>query len=77
MKKQKTILEWLEQAKNEGYEWADAAIKYMGEANTRNCQPNTRESSLSDAVDSVRWDETSEGFNFWESIWATLKNEGK
>ena len=62
----KTVMEWLEQAKAEGYPWADAAI---ANCDTDVFTLNRPHSSLSTALCAAfAWDESSEGYEFWREI---------
>jgi len=80
MSNNKTVLEWLEQAKKDGYPWADAAIN-----NAKSCVsaiPNIKSApcdtiafKLSEAVGSFYWKVTSEGHDFWDEIYFELVNE--
>ena len=62
-----TVLQWLEQAKAEGHEWADAAIE-----NTLNDKPFTGDNkcvSLSDALGGgFNWSESPQGIIYWSNI---------
>lgn len=62
MNQEKTILEWLQQAKAGGYEWADAAIA--------NCRVKSAvvESMAKAVYWGFVWGETPEGGNFWLGI---------
>ena len=66
----KPILEWLNEAKQQGYEWADAAI--------RNYDPKvsgpTNAKSLTDAIFfACGWLNSPEGDAFWKSVTDSLK----
>lgn len=70
----KTILEWLEEAKQQGYDWADAAI--------RNYDPNfllkypSDVDSLSDTlIFAFSWDKSPEGRDYWEPIVDKLRED--
>ena len=70
MKTIKTILEWLNEAKEQGYEWADAAI--------RNYNPDfttvKERKSLRDALaGAFAWDKSPEEHNYWEGVSASLR----
>ena len=61
----KTILEWLNEAKQQGYEWADAAI--------RNYDPNfvpiNEANSLIHAIgNAFSWGSSPEKYEYWEKI---------
>lgn len=65
----RTILEWLNEAKQQGYEWADAAI--------RNYNPDffRKENvlSLSDALlHAFNWKSTPEKDTYWESVFDSI-----
>lgn len=66
----KTILEWLNEAKHQGHEWADAAI--------RNHDPNFFKKknvlSLSDALlHAFNWDVAPEKDGYWESVFDSIE----
>lgn len=71
--KQKTILEWLQLAKELGYDWADAAIA--------NCDKYKRESTrmnMSNALtNAFDWTLSKEGFVFWDNIFDSLQNNNQ
>ncbi len=74
MAEQKTILEWLEQAKSEGYEWADAAIERVNI--DRPFTGNAQAFSLSDALNGgFVWPDSE--FDFWQSLVKDLEEQGK
>lgn len=59
----KTVMEWLEEAKEQGYPWADAAIA--------NCDPIAADNDADSISDSLWgafcWSESPEGFEFWKA----------
>ncbi len=65
----KTVIEWLEKAKVDGFEWADAAIN--------NCDKWAKtepETSLPEALKGAFWWKMSpEGDSFWRKIYESLK----
>lgn len=65
----KTILEWLNEAKEQGYEWADAAI--------RNYDPkfsNLSYNSLYEALaGAFIWRASPEGHTYWEGVSESLR----
>ena len=66
----RTIEQWLEKAKEDGYEWADAAI--------RNYDPNYFKKknvlSLSDALlHAFNWDAVPEKNGYWESVFDSIE----
>lgn len=65
----KTILKWLEEAKQQGYDWADAAIRnYDPEFSGLN---NVK--SLTDAIFfAFHWPNSPEGDAFWKSVTDSL-----
>lgn len=71
-----TVLQWLEQAKADGHEWADAAIQ-----NTLNDDPFTGNSecnSLSSAlVKGFFWGLTKQGAKYWSEIRSKISNQQK
>ena len=76
MKQLKTILEWLEQAKKEGYEWADAAI--ANEQDQSIAVNFEMADSYSDAiVMGFSWNQTPQGVDFWLSVATELQEKGK
>lgn len=61
---QKTILEWFQYAKEQGYDWADAAIANCDE----DCK-NERTLNLTLAICyAFIWNKSPEGSEFWEKI---------
>ena len=72
MKKVKTVLDWLNEAKEQGYEWADAAIYNVNNGRTcagEKCNPSKVCSSLRNALDAFDWGESSQTFSFWEKVY--------
>lgn len=66
----KTILEWLNEAKKKGYDWADAAIE-------NNINPEVYASSLSEALESAFvWADSPEERQYWFEIDRDLREEG-
>ena len=76
---EKTVLEWFEQAKAEGYEWADKAIYNAHNAPTSEgpdkdiCYKDQIKISLSHALSAFWWKKTNEGFGFWDKIYEEIK----
>lgn len=75
MKNEKTVIEWLNEAKEQGYEWADAAIE--------NCKTyshfkgNSPAESLSKSLSqSCVWVDTPEKHSFWQAIHDDLQIKG-
>jgi len=69
----KTILEWLQQAKADGYEWADAAIE-----NAITELSDLEEISLSEALaGAFEWGSSEQGHEYWKKIYVNLVNSGK
>jgi len=66
MKQQsKTILEWFEEARAAGHEWADAAIEYCHQFRTTDKEAK----SLSVALyDGFAWNKTAQGVCFWAYV---------
>ena len=65
----KTILEWLEEAKQQGYDWADAAI--------RNYNPNyaiiKETKTLSAAlIKAFSWGKSPEDYPYWDRVYEIL-----
>ena len=77
---EKTVLEWLEQAKTDGYEWADKAIynAHNTLSSERGCDTSIPcikgeiKGSLKNAINSFWWEKTEEGFEFWNEIYESL-----
>lgn len=66
----KTIKQWFEQAKEQGYEWADSALDY---AQSHADLEKLMTDSLKNAIDSgFCWEDTEEGEDYWFDIWKTL-----
>ena len=66
----KTIKQWFEQAKEQGYEWADSALQY---AQNHAYLEKLMTDSLKNAIDSgFCWEDTEEGEDYWFDIWKTL-----
>jgi len=66
----KTIKQWFEQAKEQGYEWADSALDY---AQNHADLEKLMTDSLKNAIDSgFCWEDTEEGEDYWFDIWKTL-----
>ena len=66
----KTILEWLNEAKKQGYEWADAAIK-------NNKNPKAYTNSLSEALETAFvWADSPEKRKYWFKIDQGLRGGG-
>ena len=71
----KTILEWLNEAKEQGYEWADAAIRNY-DPKFADFGENKQLDTLSDALDGAfDWQDNPEGEDFWVKIHMDLVNE--
>ena len=63
----KTIKQWFEQAKEKGYEWADAALDY---AQNNSFLEDSMVDCLQDAVaDGFSWEDTEEGEDYWFEVW--------
>jgi len=70
----KKILEWLEQAKADGYEWADEAIENA----MHHGLGHVDEISLSEALaGAFEWESSKQGHEYWEKIYVNLVNSGK
>ena len=66
----KTILEWLEWAKEQGYEWADAAIRnYDPEFTNR----KERESLKEALYGAFYWERSPENKEFWHGVSESLR----
>lgn len=67
----KTVIEWLEQAKADGYPWAQSAINQVDKDKYMQCN------SLSHAVGNFAyWEETKEGRQYWDAIQYGLIKKG-
>lgn len=67
MKESKTAREWFLQAKAEGHEWADEALREHGKMPP--CDKRKRFHSLRNALfGAFTWRRTSAGYDFWEKI---------
>lgn len=64
----KTTRQWFEQAKSEGYEWAEQALKNMDNDDTW--------LRLSDALFSFSWYDSPQGDVYWTEIWDNLFERG-
>lgn len=61
------VIDWLMWAKEIGFEWADSAIEQKADS-------VGLWASLSAAIDAAFWyDDTKEGFDFWDTIEKSLK----
>ena len=73
MNNRKTVIEWLNEAKQQGYDWADAAIE-----NCKKDKPYTGNSvatSLSDAIGGgFVW--PAKKVSYWENIFNELEQKG-
>jgi hypothetical protein len=70
MNQLKTNLDWFEEARAAGHEWADAAVF--------NCREQglleELEGSLREALfGAFFWDETTQGHRFWSNVHDTLR----
>ena len=66
----KTILEWLNEAKEQGYEWADAAIRnYDPKFTTR----KERESIKEALYGAFSWERSPEKKEFWHGVSESLR----
>ena len=66
----KTILEWLNEAKEQGYEWADAAIRnYDPKFTTR----KERESLKEALYGAFSWERSPEKKEFWHGVSESLR----
>lgn len=69
----KTIKQWFEEAKEQGYEWADAALQYT-ENHAKEFPEELVADSLQDAVaDGFIWDKTDEKQDYWFEVYKTLR----
>jgi len=69
-KESKTALEWFEEAKQKGHEWAQLAINNISKDSPREYPSISKALALSFA-----WDQTPEGVEFWfklhDVVWTT------
>lgn len=70
---EKTVLQWLEQAKAEGYEWADAAIANAMMENDYNDLARSMSRALECAF---FWDRYEQSRDYWVKIHSDLKEKG-
>lgn len=77
---EKTVIEWLNEAKEQGYEWAQTAIDLVNNGieaadygRYDNLDPNELAHSLSKAVNSFYWRSTPQKFEYWDDIYEELK----
>ena len=69
----KTILEWLEQAKENGVEWAEKAIS-EAKKQYGNTTINRERSSIADALHGAFiWEDTLDGHEYWSDLYFSLK----
>lgn len=69
----KTIKQWFEEAKEQGYEWADAALQYT-ENHAKKFPEELVADSLQDAVaEGFIWDKTDEKQDYWFEVFKTLR----
>ena len=62
----KTVLDWLNEAQHQGYDWVDAAIEnYDAKYATLHPEPDSLTQALKFAF---KWGRSSEGYNFWDEI---------
>lgn len=72
---EKTVIEWLNEAKEQGYEWADAAIECC--ANYTPYKGDKKVEKLSRALStSFLWHHTPESPQFWIDIFDDLQEKG-
>ena len=78
-KTEKTVIEWLNEAKEQGYEWAQTAIDLVNNGvetsanlSKDNLSPLELVQSLSTAVNSFYWKVTPQGHDFWDKIYNEL-----
>ncbi len=68
----KTILAWFEEAREAGHEWADAAIENAWAANS--AKFSGKKQNLAHVLESAFvWDETTQGFKFWDAVHNSLR----
>lgn len=61
----KTILDWFEEARDAGHEWADAAIENAWQAGTAECVDVSLPEAL---IGAFNFKETTQGFTFWAAV---------
>ena len=71
------ILEWLEKAKEDGYEWADAAISnYIREWGSTTLPAAVMRENLIDALScAFRWENSHEGYDYWDGVSKSLRTD--
>jgi hypothetical protein len=68
----KTVKEWLLEAKEHGYDWADAALEYADPE-----MLDVPENCLSQCLlGSFYFDSTTEGRGYWFAIFKDLQSKG-
>ena len=65
----KTILQWLEEAKQQGYEWADAAIRNYNSNYAIIKETKTISAAL---IKAFSWRKSPEGFPYWNMVFEIL-----
>ena len=71
-----TIMEHFEQAKKDGHEWADKAIKNRKIVLGRNRKDGDDAPDLPMAlISAFDWDDTKEGVGYWKNIYESIGGE--
>lgn len=71
MSQPKTALEWFEEARAAGHEWADAAIENL--LNSDYASPHIPQESAAEALGKAfLWTDTEEGWHFWDKVHDSL-----
>jgi transcriptional regulatory protein LevR len=73
----RSVKEWLEEAKANGYDWADKAIRNMNNDFRHNKEHITGDKLSSALLTAFLFCETPEGDIYWQDILRKLKFEGK
>lgn len=67
----KTILDWFEEARTAGHQWADAAIENAWAAGT--AEITGRPALRSALCAAFIWEKTTQGHEFWYNVYDTLR----
>lgn len=69
MQHEKTVLEWLEQAKADGHEWADEALSNVLERK----KSKIYESLPGALLAAFDFENSPQGFRYWSNIYRNLR----
>ena len=71
-----TVIEYFQKAKEDGYEWAENAIRNMEQHSWMFTDIEVK--NLADALyGGFVWKETPEGLEYWDAIWDGLRQKRK